>query len=301
MSAVTQELRFVEPEQLISQFRSLGPSVAVTEGVFELDNPCPVEDMDWNHLDQLHRPCIHRTYQRSCRMVVGRSFAVSLTRLGRFGFWVVMTDVRLGPGFFYQMFSLFNLMYVHTVIRQEPLPGDRSRIRVQWFIVSNRLFRFLHPVIDRRLQRLNRVQNEEDLPIRDRRAALRKKGYRFRSDEPDFISSNQLTDQVLWPAWSGEEVIPLGGLKIGSATKTSVGAMEFLLRREADGAVTVWPAVCPHEGGPLEEGIISGEKIICPWHELTQHGMVLGSGVTEGRVGNCRIRLEKDLLRVTSP
>lgn len=25
-------------------------------------------------------------------------------------------------------------------------------------------------------------------------------------------------------------------------------------------------AVCPHEGGPLEEGTLDGEVVICPWH-----------------------------------
>jgi nitrite reductase (NADH) small subunit len=24
--------------------------------------------------------------------------------------------------------------------------------------------------------------------------------------------------------------------------------------------------VCPHRGGPLGQGVIEGEKLICPWH-----------------------------------
>lgn len=25
-------------------------------------------------------------------------------------------------------------------------------------------------------------------------------------------------------------------------------------------------AVCPHEGGPLEDGTLDGDVVICPWH-----------------------------------
>ena len=26
--------------------------------------------------------------------------------------------------------------------------------------------------------------------------------------------------------------------------------------------------VCPHRGGPLAEGTIEGEKVVCPWHQF---------------------------------
>jgi nitrite reductase (NADH) small subunit len=33
-----------------------------------------------------------------------------------------------------------------------------------------------------------------------------------------------------------------------------------------DGAIAVLDGVCPHEGGPLGEGIIEGRRVACPWH-----------------------------------
>jgi nitrite reductase (NADH) small subunit len=32
------------------------------------------------------------------------------------------------------------------------------------------------------------------------------------------------------------------------------------------GAVAVLDGVCPHEGGPLGEGIVEDGRVVCPWH-----------------------------------
>ena len=38
----------------------------------------------------------------------------------------------------------------------------------------------------------------------------------------------------------------------------------MLLRRE--GRIHAIAATCPHAGGPLEEGEVSGKTVTCPWH-----------------------------------
>jgi 3-phenylpropionate/trans-cinnamate dioxygenase ferredoxin component len=57
---------------------------------------------------------------------------------------------------------------------------------------------------------------------------------------------------------------------------------------------------CPHEGGPLSEGTISGEEIECPWH--TSHfniksGRVTMDPATED-VTTHRVRLIGDAVEV---
>ncbi|MGD0730714.1 MAG: Rieske 2Fe-2S domain-containing protein [Terracidiphilus sp.] len=33
-----------------------------------------------------------------------------------------------------------------------------------------------------------------------------------------------------------------------------------------DGAIAVLDGTCPHEGGPLGEGIVEHGRVVCPWH-----------------------------------
>lgn len=33
-----------------------------------------------------------------------------------------------------------------------------------------------------------------------------------------------------------------------------------------DGVIAVLDGVCPHEGGPLGEGIVEEGRVVCPWH-----------------------------------
>ncbi len=39
-----------------------------------------------------------------------------------------------------------------------------------------------------------------------------------------------------------------------------------LCEARVDGAVAVLDGTCPHEGGPLGEGIVEHGRVVCPWH-----------------------------------
>lgn len=50
-----------------------------------------------------------------------------------------------------------------------------------------------------------------------------------------------------------------------SATIVNVGRYEVAIF-EVGGQLRAYENVCPHQGGPIGEGICDGETVTCPWH-----------------------------------
>jgi nitrite reductase/ring-hydroxylating ferredoxin subunit len=61
------------------------------------------------------------------------------------------------------------------------------------------------------------------------------------------------------------KVATLGELSPGQGKLVSVDGEQIALFN-VDGTYYALGAVCPHEGGPLHEGVVEGNCIICPWH-----------------------------------
>lgn len=54
-------------------------------------------------------------------------------------------------------------------------------------------------------------------------------------------------------------------LKDGDLKAVQAGDTELVLVATR-GHVHAYPAHCPHAGGPLAEGLLSGDRLMCPWH-----------------------------------
>ncbi len=148
------------------------------------------------------------------------------------------------------------------------------------------------------MHRLNRVQNAEDAPIRARRHRLRCLGYRFKSDEPDFLNSNMLTNNVVGPEINKEYYLSLDDIVSEALHVRSVGPIELLIKPHEDGEFLIWPAACPHEGGPLDHGSFVGDKIQCPWHGLTIPGLHLSPKYPCARYFSLHFKLDNNILMV---
>lgn len=60
----------------------------------------------------------------------------------------------------------------------------------------------------------------------------------------------------------------VGELKNGQMKEVAVGETKILLAR-VRGKFHAIGGVCTHYGGPLAEGALNGERVVCPWHQAT--------------------------------
>lgn len=255
---------FIREDRIDDALGRLIPNVRITKGHYSCPARAELRDLVWNHMDQNHRPYIHRTYGDAMRMHIGAEAAFSLTRLGPFV--VPVFDGYHKDNGFYQVVCLFGLVVIVNFIEARATEQG-THMDVDWAIASHRLLRFLHPVLDRRLRRLNDVQNAEDEGIRDRRVALRADGYRFLTDQPDFVNSNAISNNVVYPPVSGAHSLSVADLGDGEVRRVEVDRRAYLLRRSGE-AIHVWPAICPHEGAVIESQHVKGNGVKCPWHGL---------------------------------
>ena len=68
---------------------------------------------------------------------------------------------------------------------------------------------------------------------------------------------------------------PLSQIPPGLGRAYAVGGRQVAVFHLRDGAVRALDAVCPHRGGPLADGQIDADVVVCPLHA---HVFDLGSG-----------------------
>lgn len=269
-------VKFLTPDNLYEQLKHFTAGMAVTKGSFELTvDKCLIQDIEWNHMDQMHRYSIHRTYEKGVRIATGSQFAVSLTQWGRWPFLITVSDVYVAKGLFYQSLTIAGVLFIHSIISMEQV-GESVKLKDEWYIASNKLFKWIHPFLSKKLYKLNKRLQDEDEPVRQGRYHVRKQGYRFQTDVPDYYNSNVMGTHTIYPEL-GEQA----SIAIASVTDTpktvQAGNLGFIVQQDKEGRYLIWPAVCPHEGGPLIQGHFCEAKVSCPWHSLQFSAAVLSS------------------------
>lgn len=287
---------FIREDKIDEALGRLIPKVRITKGHYRWPARAEQRDLVWNHMDQNHRPYIHRTYGDAMRVHLGAESAFSLTRFGNWPIVIPVFDGYYKDNGFYQVICLFGVVVVVNFI-QACATENGTHMEVDWAIASHRLLGFLHPILDRRLRRLNDVQNAEDEGMRDQRVALRARGYCFTTDKPDFLSSNAVTNNVIFPPVAGTHSVSVADLGEGEVRRIEVDRRAYLLRRSGDG-LHVWPAICPHEGADIEPHHVEGNGVKCPWHGLEFGMRPLRPGAAAVTVCGANLVLEGTTLQI---
>ncbi|MBS3168128.1 Rieske (2Fe-2S) protein [Candidatus Woesearchaeota archaeon] len=96
------------------------------------------------------------------------------------------------------------------------------------------------------------------------------------------------------------EVASLEELRESKRKKIEIEGQSILLIYRG-GEVFAINSVCPHAGGPLEEGEINQDDISCPWHFYTfniRDGSCLNSPSCRIRKYNIKLEGEKVLIKI---
>ena len=61
-------------------------------------------------------------------------------------------------------------------------------------------------------------------------------------------------------------VASVGEIPVGRGKSVEVDGVPLAVYHVGSGQYQVLSGVCPHEGGPLGDGVLLGDSIVCPWH-----------------------------------
>jgi NAD(P)H-dependent nitrite reductase small subunit len=94
------------------------------------------------------------------------------------------------------------------------------------------------------------------------------------------------------------EVARVNDLPVGRVKSVRIGDETIALYHTAKGFFAS-ESRCPHRGGPLAEGDVIGDEIVCPWHLW---GFNLETGLCPGNADICitmhEVKIEDDRLLV---
>lgn len=85
------------------------------------------------------------------------------------------------------------------------------------------------------------------------------------------------------PATDFVAVMPLADLPERTLTRGLANGIPIVLVREHYDTITVLDATCTHAGGPLDQGTLDGDAVVCPWHHsrfCLRDGQVLDGPAT---------------------
>jgi nitrite reductase/ring-hydroxylating ferredoxin subunit len=231
-----------------------------------------VADADWNYKDVPHLNIVH-TKVRAILGTIDEDVITTINLQKVLGIPVPLVLVNFATSersqSYFTAFGPF-LLIVHTEYFE--LGPNRTKVVTTYNLAAASLWSLAFPILRRILVSNYRTLMSEDVPMRDRRGALRASGFRFASDgrSRTFTETTDLTiTNVVAPALTGRDVIEIPLAELAeNGTERFVGRDDDTGVRLVvkEGLIHVFPRTCDHEGASLDCAKVANDRIACPWH-----------------------------------
>lgn len=253
----------------------------ISEGEYSPD------DAAWNYMDIPHLTYVHKQVDGVLSLAADQiTGSIFFQRIPFFRLPLTVLTYQSAPNAvtYYTSFGFFLLIIQTSWAAMSPTHARVvTRYAVGW---TGWFVGLLYPLIKRLLERNYRILMSEDLPMRQQRGLLRKKGYGFRmqGDVPSFLDSKKIMQQNVvtpehnviaprdLPSW-GSRTIEYASLQEGRPVYLGEPDHLGLAIVRFGSAVHICPRLCPHEGAGLDEAVCQAAAlgnpqciVQCPWH-----------------------------------
>lgn len=256
-------------EKIVKWFES--QRYRFTELTLVSEGDYAVQDADWNYKDLPHIHHVHPLAEQ-LQFVVGSSVMSAIQLQGVLKIWFPMLSVAYEVDKFRQVY-VQTLFFFAIIIEtsSEAIGEIRTRVTTTYSIGCPKLWFLFTPLLKWAIQRNYRILMSDDIPMRERRGALRKIGYTFRmsGETYGFEETTRLMENRLQAPPHADRRVTCRYKELFAESNEGhigdIGLLGFRLVR-ATSEVMVFPRACPHEGANLDESRCVSGAVVCRWH-----------------------------------
>ena len=245
-------------EELISSLKS--KNFKITRFNFTEYGKYSTEDADWNYKDVTHTEKVHETVNQIQGAILNDiTTSVNLQKIAFFGitFPLVLVNYEYKKNDQVYFTSTGPFIIIGNVINTS-ISNIETKVTTNFVVGSKGIFSIFHPLVKYFITKNHAKLMSEDVPMRERRGALRENGHSFYSpaETYSFSFTEEITRSNVYMDQDIEAKIKIFKSEILSAKENSIlgkkiGILSFFITIDGDQNIKLWPTTCPHEGAPL--------------------------------------------------
>jgi len=261
-------------ENLVQKFKKHG--FHFSEFKLACEDPCLPVDTEWNYKDIAHVSFLHSHAIREFTYI-GNNVYNTLDIQKVMGITIPQSTTFYSTAEDNKLISHTTLFFgvIMVEVSYELVGELKTRTITRYAIGSKSILgRLLHPIIKFGVIRNWKRFTEDDRPVRSRKGELRQKGYTFDTKSPvDHLKTIDVSTNGIFILNEGSKSRePIERHKIILSKNKNknilVGSDDHfgLQIKITPEVIRIFPRLCTHQGGSLDNCDLNVISVVCPWH-----------------------------------